>query len=46
VAAGWMARRGAVQKGMQWLDRAASVLFIGFGLKLAFTDAPVVRAGH
>jgi threonine/homoserine/homoserine lactone efflux protein len=44
--AGWMARRGAVQKGMHWLDRAAGVLFIGFGLKLAFTDAPPVRAGH
>ena len=46
VAAGWMARRGAVQKGMHWLDRAAGILFIGFGLKLAFTDAPAVRAGH
>ena len=44
--AGWMARRSAVQKGMHWLDRAAGVLFIGFGLKLAFTDAPAVRAGH
>jgi threonine/homoserine/homoserine lactone efflux protein len=46
VAAGWMARRGAVQKGMHWLDRVAGVLFIGFGLKLAFTDAPAVRVGH
>ncbi|RYY95003.1 MAG: LysE family translocator [Comamonadaceae bacterium] len=46
LAAGWMARRRAVQKGMHWLDRAAGVLFIGFGLKLAFTDAPAVRAGH
>ncbi len=44
--AGWMARRSAVQKGMHWLDRAAGVLFIGFGLKLAFTDAPAVRVGH
>jgi RhtB (resistance to homoserine/threonine) family protein len=44
--AGWMARRSAVQKGMHWLDRAAGVLFIGFGLKLAFTDAPAVGAGH
>jgi threonine/homoserine/homoserine lactone efflux protein len=44
--AGWMARHSAVQKGMHWLDRAAGVLFIGFGLKLAFTDAPAVRAGH
>jgi len=46
LAAGWMARRGAVRKGMHWLDRAAGVLFIGFGLKLAFTDAPTVRIGR
>ncbi len=47
LAAGWMARRGAVQKGMHWLDRVAGVLFIGFGLKLAFTDAPAaVRVGR
>ena len=46
LAAGWMARRGAVQKGMHWLDRAAGVLFIGFGLKLAFTDAPAARIGR
>ena len=46
VAAGWMARRSVVQKGMHWLDRAAGVLFIGFGLKLAFTDAPAVRIGR
>ncbi|RZL61406.1 MAG: LysE family translocator [Variovorax sp.] len=46
LAAGWMARRGAVQQGMHWLDRAAGVLFIGFGLKLAFTEAPAVRTGH
>lgn len=46
LAAGWMARRGAVRKGMHWLDRAAGVLFIGFGLKLAFTDAPAVRIGR
>ena len=46
MAAGWLARRGAVRKGMHWLDRAAGILFIGFGLKLAFTDAPAVRSGH
>lgn len=46
VAASWMARRSVVQKGMHWLDRAAGVLFIGFGLKLAFTDAPAVRIGR
>ncbi len=41
LAAGWMARRmGAVQRGMHWLDRVAGAMFIGFGLKLAFTDQP------
>lgn len=46
VAAGWLARRGAVRKGLHRLDRAAGILFIGFGLKLAFTDAPALRTGH
>lgn len=32
LAAAWMARRDAVQKGMHWLDRAAACMFIGFGL--------------
>jgi RhtB (resistance to homoserine/threonine) family protein len=40
LAAAWMAKRDAVQRGMHWLDRAAGVMFIGFGLKLAFTDNP------
>lgn len=41
LAAGWMARRvGAVQRGMHWLDRIAGAMFVGFGLKLAFTDRP------
>jgi RhtB (resistance to homoserine/threonine) family protein len=40
LAAAWMARRDAVQRGMHWLDRAAGVMFIGFGIKLAFTDNP------
>ncbi len=41
LAASWMARRvGAVQKGMHWLDRVAGAMFIGFGLKLAFTEQP------
>jgi len=40
LAAAWMARRDAVQRGMQWLDRAAGALFIAFGLKLALTDNP------
>jgi threonine/homoserine/homoserine lactone efflux protein len=42
-AAGWMARAGAVQRGMHWLDRAAGAMFIAFGLKLAFTDNPSSR---
>jgi threonine/homoserine/homoserine lactone efflux protein len=25
---------------MHWLDRVAGAMFIGFGLKLAFTDNP------
>jgi threonine/homoserine/homoserine lactone efflux protein len=41
LAAAWLARRvGAVQRGMHWLDRAAGLMFMGFGLKLAFTDQP------
>jgi threonine/homoserine/homoserine lactone efflux protein len=41
LAAAWLARRvNAVQRGMFWLDRAAGVLFIGFGLKLALSDNP------
>ncbi len=40
LAAAWMARRDAVRKGMHWLDRAAGVMFIGFGLRLALTDNP------
>lgn len=40
LAAAWMARRDAVQRGMHWLDRAAGVMFIAFGIKLAFTDNP------
>lgn len=41
LAAGWMVRRvGAVQRGMHWLDRIAGAMFIGFGLKLAFSDRP------
>ena len=40
-AAAWMARHAtAMQRGMHWLDRCAGVLFIAFGLKLAFTDNP------
>ncbi|MDB5856733.1 MAG: Lysine exporter protein [Ramlibacter sp.] len=40
LAAAWMARHGAVQRGMHWLDCVAGAMFIAFGLKLAFTDQP------
>jgi threonine/homoserine/homoserine lactone efflux protein len=40
IAAAWMARREAVQRGMHWLDRVAGAMFIGFGLKLALTHNP------
>ncbi|WP_062407233.1 LysE family translocator [Limnohabitans sp. 63ED37-2] len=41
VAASWLARRGQwLQRGMRHLDRLTGVLFVGFGLKLALTDAP------
>ncbi|MCD6079680.1 MAG: Lysine exporter protein, partial [Ramlibacter sp.] len=40
AAAGWMARHGAVQRGMHWLDRAAGAMFIAFGLRLALADNP------
>lgn len=40
LAAAWMARRDAVQRGMQWLDRIAGAMFVAFGLKLALTDNP------
>lgn len=40
-AAAWAARRaGAMQRAMRWLDAVAGSLFIGFGVKLALTDAP------
>lgn len=39
--AGWASRRvGTVQRAMHWMDRAAGVMFIGFGLRLALADNP------
>ncbi len=39
--AGWASRRaGTVQRAMYWMDRAAGLMFIGFGLKLALSDHP------
>lgn len=41
LTAAWLARRvGAVQRGMHWLDRIAGAMFVGFGLKLALSEAP------
>jgi threonine/homoserine/homoserine lactone efflux protein len=39
-AAAWLARRDSVRRGMLWLDRIAACMFIGFGLRLAFSDNP------
>ena len=40
LAAAWVARRGPVRRALHWLDRAAGLMFIGFGLKLALSDNP------
>jgi RhtB (resistance to homoserine/threonine) family protein len=37
--AAWVSQRSAaLQRGMHWLERAAGALFIGFGIKLAFSE--------
>jgi threonine/homoserine/homoserine lactone efflux protein len=39
--AGWASRRvAAVQRAMHWMDRAAGLMFVGFGLRLAMTENP------
>ena len=41
LTAAWMASRmGAVRAGMHWLERAAGLMFIGFGIRLALSDNP------
>jgi threonine/homoserine/homoserine lactone efflux protein len=40
LAAAWIARRQAVQRSLQWLDRVAGLMFIGFGLRLALSENP------
>jgi threonine/homoserine/homoserine lactone efflux protein len=40
LAAAWLGQNGAVRQRLHWLDRGAALLFIGFGLKLAFADHP------
>ncbi|MEI8324357.1 MAG: LysE family transporter, partial [Betaproteobacteria bacterium] len=42
VLASALARRsGALQRARRWLQRAAGLMFIGFGLRLAMSDNPV-----
>jgi threonine/homoserine/homoserine lactone efflux protein len=37
--AAWVSRRmGSLQRGLVWLERAAGALFVGFGVKLAFSE--------
>ena len=40
LAAAWLARRAWVRRSMHWLDRLAGAMFLGFGLRLAFSDNP------
>ena len=40
LTAAWLAKRAGVIPGMHWLERAAGLMFVGFGLRLALTDAP------
>ena len=41
LTAAWMSRRHELMKsGMHWLERAAGLMFIGFGIRLAFSDNP------
>ena len=42
LAAAWMASRlGAVNTSMHWLERAAGLMFVGFGIRLALVENPV-----
>jgi threonine/homoserine/homoserine lactone efflux protein len=41
LAAAWLAGRASVvRNSMLWLDRVAGAMFVGFGIKLALTEAP------
>lgn len=40
LVAAWIARRQDVQRSLQWLDRVAGLMFMGFGLKLALAENP------
>ena len=41
LAAGLAPIRRVAQQGLHWLDRAAGVLFVGFGARLAWSAGPV-----
>ena len=42
LAASWLSKRASLLKlGLRKLDQLAGLMFVGFGLKLAMTDAPV-----
>jgi len=42
LAAAWLSGHVTrVRQALDWLDRAAGVLFMGFGVKLALSDVPV-----
>lgn len=44
-AAAWLARRmGAAGQALLWFERAAGLMVLGFGLKLALTEAPQAPA--
>ncbi|TAG26549.1 MAG: LysE family translocator [Burkholderiales bacterium] len=39
LLAAWVSQRmGSLQRGLVWLERAAGALFVGFGIKLAFSE--------
>ena len=41
LAAAWLSSRVAqIQQAMHWFDRVAGILFVGFGVKLALSEAP------
>ncbi len=40
VGAAWLARRPGLRRGLHWLDRAAGLMFIGLGLRLALAERP------
>ena len=42
AASGLVRRVGPVERGMLWVDRTAGLLFIGFGIRLALSEAPTL----